>query len=106
MTAVVWPSKCRGEIIVRNDRNKNKNVKSRNKIENKDRNNIKKSFNRKVKIIDKDNKKKCKNRTTNTKSYNKVGDRDRNNINIELNEDNIYKKILYKNRANNRDVGF
>ena len=106
MTAIIRIDKCKGEIIVGIDENKVKNVKSENKIENKNKNNIKKSYSYKNKIIIKDDKKKCKSRIASTKSCNKVGDRNRNYINIELSKNNIYNQILSKNGASNRNIRF
>lgn len=49
---VMWIDKYRDEIIIRDNENKNKDIKNRNKVENKDKNDVERSFNYKSKIID------------------------------------------------------
>ena len=42
MTTIMWVGKCKDEIIVRDDKNKDKNVQSKDKVEYKDRDDIRK----------------------------------------------------------------
>lgn len=97
--------KYKGEIIIRDDGDKDKDVKSRNKEKSKDRDNKRKSSSREDKIIDKNDKKKCKNRVACTKSCDKVWNRDQNNINTELNRKDICDKFLSRSGASNGDMG-
>lgn len=93
---VVLANKYRSKIIIKNDKDKNKDVKNKD--------NIKKISSRKSKIINKNDKKKCKNKVVDAKSYNKVRNKDRNNVNTEMNRNDIYKKVLGKSKTSNRDV--
>lgn len=40
------------------------------------------------------------------KSCDKVRDRNKDNINTKLSENDIYKEILNRSRASNKDIGF
>ena len=82
--------KYRDEIIIRDDGEKDKNVKSKDEVEGKDKNDVEKSFSREGEIIDNNDEEKCKGRAADTKSCDKVGVRDRDNINTELSKDDIY----------------
>lgn len=104
--AVMQVGKYRDKIIIEYDRDKDKNVKSKNQIEDKNRDDIKKSSSHQGKIINNNDKKKCEDRAADIKCSDKFEDRDRNNINTELSKDDIYEEILSKSRTSNRNIGF
>lgn len=97
--AVIQIGKYRGEIVIEDNGDKDKDIKSENEIEGKNRDNVEKNS------IDQDGKEKWENRVTNIKSCGRVRGKNRENVNIELSRDDIYEKILDKNRASNKNVG-
>lgn len=74
-----------GGIIGGDDKSKFKDkvedFESKNKVENKNRNNIRKSFGYEGKITNKDNEEKCKDRIENTKNWDKIRNMNRNDVN-------------------------
>ena len=96
--------KCRGEIIVGNDGDKGKDVKSGDGVEGKDRDDVGKSSSREGEIIDKDDEEKCEGRATDTESCDKVGGGDRDDLNTELSGDDICEEILGRSGASDGDV--
>lgn len=102
---VMWIDKYKDKIIIRDDKDKNKDIKNRNKVESKDKNDIEKNSNYKSKIIDKNDKEKCKNKVIGTKSCDKISGINRYNINTKLSKNDIYKEILNRSEASNKDIG-
>lgn len=104
--AVIQADKYRGEIVIGDNGDKDKDIKSEDKIEVKNRCNVEKNSTYKGKMIDQDGKEKCESRVTNIKICSRVRGKNRENVNIELSRDDIYEKILDKNRASNKNMGF
>lgn len=105
MMAVMRAGKYRGEIIIEDDGDKDKDVKSGDEVEGKDRDDVEKSSSREGEIIDKDDEEKCEGRAADTKSCDEVGGGDRDDVNTELNRDDICEEILGRSRASDENVG-
>ena len=99
MTAVVRAGKCRGEITIGDDGDKDKDAKSGDGVEGKDKDDVRKSSSREGEIIDKDDEEKCEGRAAGTKSCDEVGGGDRDDVNSELSGDDIGEETLGRSGA-------
>lgn len=105
VTAVVRAGKCSGEITIGDDGDKDKDAKSGDGVEGKDKDDVRKSSSREGEIIDKDDEEKCEGRAAGTKSCDEVGGGDRDDVNTELSGDDIGEETLGRSGASDGDVG-